>query len=82
MGKDYGDTVKNIYERFQIYVKTSFEMETLWDNFRDHGRDVTEKNITPPSFIRLVRKPEVSRMLGVHINYEKVSALMRVAAMA
>ena len=35
-----------------------------------------------PSFSHLVRKPEVSRLLGGHINYEKVSAPMRIAAMA
>ena len=30
-GKDYGDAVKNFYERFQIYVETCLEMGTLWD---------------------------------------------------
>ena len=81
-GKDYGDAVKNFYERFQIYVETCLEMGTLWDDLRDHGWKVTEKKLTPPPFSRLVRKPEVSRLLGGHINYEKVSAPMRIAAMA
>ena len=57
-------------------------MGTLWDDLRDHGWKVTEKKLTPPPFSRLVRKPEVSRLLGGHINYEKVSAPMRIAAMA
>ena len=75
-GKDYSDAVKNFYERFQIYIETSLEMGTLWDDLKDHGWKVTEKKLTPPPFSRLVRKPEVSRLLGGHINYEKVSALL------
>lgn len=35
--KDYGDTVKNFYERFQIYVETCLEMGTLWDDLKKHG---------------------------------------------
>ena len=81
-GKDYSDAVKNFYERFQIYIETSLEMGTLWDDLKDHGWKVTEKKLTPPPFSRLVRKPEVSRLLGGHINYEKVSAPMRITAMA
>jgi hypothetical protein len=81
-GKDYSDAVKNFYERFQIYIETSLEMGTLWDDLKDHGWKVTEKKLTPPPFSRLVRKPEVSKLLGGHINYEKVSAPMRIAAMA
>ena len=81
-GKDYSDAVKNFYERFQIYVETSLELGTLWDDLREHGWKVTERKLTPPSFSRLIRKPEVSRLLGGHINYEKVSAPMRIATMA
>ena len=81
-GKDYGDAVKNFFERFQIYMETSLEMGTLWDDLRDHGWKVTEKKLILLSFSRLVRKPEVSRLLGSHINYEKVSTPMRIKAMA
>ena len=81
-GKDYCDAVKNFFERFQIYVETCLELGTLWDDLRDHGWKVTEKKLTPPTFSRLIRKPEMSRLLGGHINYEKVSTPMRIAAMA
>lgn len=81
-GKDYGDTVKNFYERFQIYVETCLEMGTLWDDLKEHGWTVTEKKLIPPTFSRLLRKPEVSRLLGGHTNYEKVSVPMRIPAMA
>ena len=81
-GKDYGDAVKNFFERFQIYVETCLELGTLWDDLRDHGWKVTEKKLTPPAFSRLIRKPEMSKLLSGHINYEKVSTPMRIAAMA
>ncbi len=81
-GKDYGDAVKNFFERFQIYIETCLELGTLWDDLRDHGWKVTEKKLTPPAFSRLIRKPEMSKLLGGHINYEKVSTPMRIAAMA
>ena len=45
-GKDYGDAVKNFYERFQIYVETCLEMGTLWDDLKDHGWKVTDKKLT------------------------------------
>ena len=81
-GKDYGDAVKNFYERIQIYVENCLEMGTLWDDLKEHGWKVSEKKLTPPSFNRLVRKPEMTKLLGDHISYEKVSAPMRIAAMA
>ena len=81
-GKDYVDAVKNFYERFQIYVDTSLEMGTLWDDLKDHGWEVTKEKLMPPSFMNLVRKPEVAHLLGGHINYEKVSTPMRIATMS
>ena len=82
MGKDYSHAVKNFFECFQIYVETCLELGTLWDDLRDRGWKVTEKKLTPPAFSRLIRKPEMSKLLGGHINYEKVSTPMRIAAMA
>ena len=81
-GKDYTDAVKNFYERFQIYVDTCLEMGTLWDDLKNHGWKVTEKALNPPAFSKLVRKPEVSKLLGGHLNYEKVTTPMRISAMA
>ncbi len=81
-GKDYTDAVKNFYERFQIYVETCLEMGTLWDDLKDHGWKVSERKLTPPPFSKLVRKPEVSKLLGGHTNYEKISSPMRIKAMA
>ena len=82
MGKDYSHAVKNFFECFQIYVETCLELGTLWDDLRDRCWKVTEKKLTPPAFSRLIRKPEMSKLLGGHINYEKVSTPMRIAAMA
>lgn len=81
-GKDYTDAVKNFFERYQIYVESCLEMGTLRDDLKDHGWKVSEKKLTPPPFSKLVRKPEMSKLLGGHTNYEKVSSPMRIAAMA
>lgn len=81
-GKDYVDAIKNFYERFQIYIDTCVEMGTLWEDLQEHGWKISGKTLTPPSFSRLVRKPEVAKLLGGHIGYEKVSSPMRIMAKA
>ena len=36
--KDYNYAVKNYYEWLHIYIKTSLEIGTLWDDLKDHSR--------------------------------------------
>ncbi|MBR1766647.1 MAG: hypothetical protein IJ745_06390 [Bacteroidales bacterium] len=81
-GEDYADATKNFFERFQIYIETCTELGTLWDDLKEHGWSVSEHRLSPPPFNKLVRKPEVSKLLGGNINYEKVSTPMRIPAMA
>ena len=79
---DFQDAVKNFYECLQLHVECCMEMGTFEEDLKEHGWEVGEKRVVPPSFRTQLRRPQPAGLLQSNTNYERISAPVRIAAHA
>ena len=71
-GKNFNEAVGNFYERFQLHVECCMEYGTLYDDLIAHGWKLRKKNIFPPTFSALMKKPEMKKLLGSNLSFERI----------
>lgn len=81
-GTDFQDAVKNFYECLQLHVECCLEMGTFEEDLKEHGWKISEKRIAPPPFRTQLKNRQLSGLLQSSINYERISAPLRIAALA
>lgn len=81
-GDDFQDALKNFYECLQLHVECCTEMGTLEEDLKAHGWKLSAKKIVPPTFRTQLRNKQLSDLLHSHTNYERISAPVRISAMA
>ena len=57
-GTTFNEAVGNFYEMFQLYIECCVENNTLHDDLLAHGWKVQKKQMLPPTFSVLMRKPK------------------------
>lgn len=77
-GTTFNEAVGNFYEMFQLYIECCVENNTLHDDLLAHGWKVQRKQMLPPTFSVLMRKPEMKKLMKGNIGYEKVVAPARI----
>ena len=77
-GATFNEAVGNFYEMFQLYIECCMENNTLHDDLLAHGWKVQKKQMLPPTFSVLMRKPEMKKLMKGNIGYEKVVAPARI----
>ena len=77
-GATFNEAVGNFYEMFQLYIECCVENNTLHDDLLAHGWKVQKKQMLPPTFSVLMRKPEMKKLMKGNIGYEKVVAPARI----
>ena len=77
-GTTFNEAVGNFYEMFQLYIECCVENNTLHDDLLAHGWKVQKKQMLPPTFSVLMRKPEMKKLMKGNIGYEKVVAPARI----
>ena len=81
-GTDFQDAVKNFYECLQLHVECCMEMGTFEEDLKEHGWKVSPQRVVPPSFRTQLRRPQLAGLLQSNTNYERISAPVRIAALA
>lgn len=81
-GTDFQDAVKNFYECLQLHVECCSEMGTFEEDLREHGWKVGAKKVVPPTFRAQLKRPQLSQLMQSGINYERISAPVRIPAFA
>lgn len=77
-GKTFNEAVGNFYEMFQLYIECCVENNTLHDDLLAHGWRLQKRQMLPPTFAVLMRKPEMKKLIRGNIGYEKVVAPARI----
>ncbi len=62
-GATFNEAVGNFYEMFQLYIECCVENNTLHDDLLAHGWKVQKKQMLPPTFSVLMRKPEMKKLM-------------------
>ena len=78
----YNDAISSFYEMFQLHVECCVETGTLHDELLAHGWKFRKKSILPPAFTVLMKKPEMKKLLGSNLSFERVVAPARIPALA
>ena len=81
-GTDFQDALKNFYECLQLHVECCMEMGTFEEDLKEHGWRVSQKRLVPPSFLTQLKRPQLSELMRSNTNYERISAPVRIAALA
>ena len=77
-GTTFNEAVGNFYEMFQLYIECCVKNNTLLDDLLAHGWKLQKKQMQPPTFSVLMKKPEMKKLMGGKIGYEKVVAPARI----
>lgn len=78
----YNDAISSFYEMLQLHVECCIEAGTLHDDLLAHGWKFRKKSILPPAFTVLMKKPEMKKLLGSNMSFERVVAPARIPALA
>ena len=81
-GTDFQDALKNFYECLQLHVECCMEMGTFEEDLKEHGWRVSQKRLVPPSFLTQLKRPQLSELMRSNTNYERISAPVRITALA
>lgn len=81
-GGTFNEAVGNFYEAFQLYVECCVESGTLVADLVAHGWKARKKDIVPPVFSVLMKKPEMKKLMNEGIGFEKVVVPARIPALA
>ena len=76
------DAIKNFYECLQLHVECCLEMGTFEEDLKEHGWKVSSKHVVPPSFRTQLKSPQLSELMQSNINFERISAPVRIATFA
>lgn len=79
-GKTFNEAVGNFYECFQLHMECCIECGSLCDDLRAHGWKMRAKSIQPPTFVALMKKPEMKKLMQGGIGFEKIIAPVRIPA--
>jgi predicted RNase H-like HicB family nuclease len=79
-GKTFNEVISNFYEMFELYIETCIEYDTLHDDLIAHGWKLTKKDIQPPTFSSLMKKPEMRKLIRGNIGFEKIVTPVRIPA--
>jgi predicted RNase H-like HicB family nuclease len=79
-GATFNDAVSNFHEMFQLYLECCIENNTLHDDLLSHGWVLQKQTIKPPTFMTLLKKPEMQRLIEGNIGYEKIVTPARIPA--
>jgi hypothetical protein len=77
-GATFNEAVSSFYEMLQLYIECCVENNTLHDDLIAHGWKLHKKQMQPPTFAVLMKKPEMKKLVGGKIGYEKVVAPARI----
>ena len=77
-GATFNEAISNFYEMFQLYIECCVENNTLHDDLIAHGWKLQKKQMRPPTFAVLMKKPEMKKLMGGNIGFEKVVAPARI----
>ena len=77
-GATFNEAIGNFYEMFQLYIECCVENNTLHDDLIAHGWKLQKKQMQPPTFAVLMKKPEMKKLMGGNIGFEKVVAPARI----
>lgn len=80
--ENFNEAISNFYEMFQSHMDWCITNNTLWADLSAHGWRVKKREIVPPKFSQLMRKPEMKRLMDSRIGFEKVVSPVRIPAMA
>lgn len=80
--KTYNEAVSSFYEMFQLHIECCVENGTLQDDLLSHGWRVHKKSITPPTVAFIMKKPEMKKLFGSHLSFERVVAPARIPVFA
>lgn len=78
----YNDAISSFYEMFQLHVECCVENGTLQEDLLSHGWKVHKRSITPPAVTFIMKKPEMKKLLGSHLSFERVVAPARIPVFA
>lgn len=81
-GKTFNEAVGNFYEMFQLHIECCVESGTLHDDLLAHGWKMRKRDIVPPAFSVLMKKPEMKKLMTGNIGFEKVVVPARIPAFA
>lgn len=74
--------VGNFYEMLQLHIECCVESGTLHDDLLAHGWKMRKRDIVPPTFSVLMKKPEMKKLMTGNIDFEKVVVPARIPAFA
>ena len=78
----YNDVISAFYEAFQLHVECCVENGTLHEDLKAHGWKFHKESIAPPSFSSLMRKPEMKKLMGSDLNFERIVSPARIPCLA
>lgn len=81
-GDTFNEAVGNFYERFQLHVECCVKYGTLYDDLIAHGWKLRKKDILPPTFSALMKKPEMKKLMCGGLSFERVVTPARLPAFA
>jgi predicted RNase H-like HicB family nuclease len=77
-GETYNEAIGNFYEMLQLHIECCTDNNTLYDDLKSHGWKLDGENILPPSFMTLMEKPEMSKLMQGNIGFEKIVTPARI----
>lgn len=80
-GDSFNNAVSNSYEMLQLYIECCNSNGTLYEDLLAHGWNIDKKDVKPPTFVQLLIKPELKKLVGSDINYERVTTPARIPAL-
>lgn len=81
-GDTYNSAVSNSHEMLQLYIECCNDRGTLHDDLLAHGWTIKKKDVKPPTFMQLLVKPELKRLVESDTNYERITTPARIPAFA
>lgn len=80
-GDTFNEAVGNFYECFQLHIECCVDYGTLYDDLIAHGWKMRKKSIMPPTFAALMKKPEMKKLMGSSLSFERVVTPARLPAL-
>lgn len=81
-GDTFNTALGNFYEMLQLHLECCVEYGTLRDDLLSHGWTIKGNDINPPTFRKLIAKPEMKKLLEGNVSFEKIVTPARIPALA
>jgi predicted RNase H-like HicB family nuclease len=79
-GATFNEAVGNFHEMFQLHIECCLQSNTLHDDLTAHGWTLMKQSIKPPTFMALMKKPEMQKLMQGSIGFEKIVTPARIPA--